>query len=213
MNASRFVAVLGFSAVLTVLLAGPLQAADPPGKVVAFLESGCDALEAEILENEKATPGATDLSGWAADLDSLPADLPHGEGLRATTGLPGIRIYAPRPGYGYGYKDIKLALFLSILVPGTGQYYIGGMAGITLGSIHIGIHSLASTVLLIGFQEDEEDLIIPAAVVLLLNWAASWLDTLIYGTIYNHRAAYYGRPVVDVDPAEGRFGVGWGLSF
>jgi len=134
-------------------------------------------------------------------------------GLSSVAGFPRIPIPRPPSVPGIGYRSSSLAWLFSFFVPGTGQYYLGGRGGVTLGTIHVSIHAVAATALVVGLETEEDDLIIGSAVILFLNWLASWIDTLVLGSIRNRGLGYVGGPVVDFDARDRSYGAGWKWAF
>ena len=212
-----------------LLVFAPAALAGPGEGIRGFLETPDPVCETPF--DPAAETPAVSIADFASDLEPLDMGFLSGRlGTLEAIGRGGIRVPVPVPvpiprprvvpipvphavpGPGapmWGGKRTGVAWLLSFLIPGLGQYYVGGAGGVTLGTVHLSIAALSLTALLV--VEDDEA-IVACAVAYIANWLVNWIDAIILCTIHNRRAYAVGA-VVEYDPETRALGMGLKMRF
>jgi hypothetical protein len=224
------IASLSLPACAAVLLLLPAAAAaDESCTLLGFLDSWArECLPADLhpYGNAAPRPASVDASTSPAAPARITVSMagefvPIAQGPRiripvppripSPPGIPVPGVGIGHRGYFPGYKSPSSAWLLSFLIPGLGQFYVGGHTGAIMGAIHMGLFATAITGMLI-FQESDEDVMLACAAVAVLDWLVGWIEAPILAVVHN-RWAYSVGMCVDYDPDTRSVGAGLRLKF
>jgi hypothetical protein len=216
-------------AALFLLLPAAAAAAES-GTILGFLDSWTqdfqpaaqipcgNAAACSEIEDDSTIPAAParitlGVSGELVPIAGGPKiRIPRPPRIPAPPGIPVPGVGVPTPHLWFpGYKSPSAAWILSFLIPGLGQYYVGGHTGVIMGTIHAGIFCTAALGMLI-WQDSDDNVVLACAAAAVLNWFVSWIEAPILALVHN-RYAYSMGLLVDYDQETKALGMGLHMKF